>query len=217
MPRPGFYVSDTEHARAMSTRCRPSITCGPRSCSTASRNWEFLAPQTEEEAGEGRGTVALEVRNSRDILFANYPRLPRDPLAPAGAGGGQALQFDRHSFPQRACQRRERFLDMRRQWLRAPICARASTLIENAIQDVTTRAWRCASASSRCWTSTMRLPGGGAAPSSPVQREGKLADGFLLARRRRGGRRTASSTSSTGSSSASMAGRRSDGLSIVTR
>jgi hypothetical protein len=35
------------------------------------RNWEFLAPQTEEEAGESRDAVALEVRNSRDILFAN--------------------------------------------------------------------------------------------------------------------------------------------------
>ncbi|UYY59187.1 glycosyl hydrolase family 28-related protein [Sphingomonas sp. S2-65] len=35
------------------------------------RNWQFLAPQTEEEAGESRDTVALEVRNSRDILFAN--------------------------------------------------------------------------------------------------------------------------------------------------
>ncbi len=36
------------------------------------RNWQFLAPQTEEEAGESRDTVALEVRNSRDILFANF-------------------------------------------------------------------------------------------------------------------------------------------------
>jgi hypothetical protein len=36
------------------------------------RNWEFLAPQTEEEAGESRNTVSLEVRNSRNILFANY-------------------------------------------------------------------------------------------------------------------------------------------------
>jgi len=36
------------------------------------RNWEFLAPQTEEEAGESRSTVALEIRNSRDILFANF-------------------------------------------------------------------------------------------------------------------------------------------------
>ncbi|RYE03108.1 MAG: gluconolaconase [Sphingomonadales bacterium] len=36
------------------------------------RNWEFLAPQTEEEAGESRNTVALEVRNSSNILFANF-------------------------------------------------------------------------------------------------------------------------------------------------
>ncbi|GGB19261.1 hypothetical protein GCM10011380_06090 [Sphingomonas metalli] len=36
------------------------------------RNWQFLAPQTEEEAGESRDAVSLEVRNSRDILFANY-------------------------------------------------------------------------------------------------------------------------------------------------
>ena len=35
------------------------------------RGWEFLAPQTEEEAGESRDAVAFEVRNSRDILFAN--------------------------------------------------------------------------------------------------------------------------------------------------
>ncbi|RYY27675.1 MAG: gluconolaconase [Sphingomonadales bacterium] len=36
------------------------------------RNWEFFAPQTEEEAGESRNTVALEVRNSSNILFANF-------------------------------------------------------------------------------------------------------------------------------------------------
>ncbi len=36
------------------------------------RNWNFFAPQTEEEAGESRNAVALEVRNSRNILFANF-------------------------------------------------------------------------------------------------------------------------------------------------
>ena len=36
------------------------------------RNWEFLAPQTEQEVGEGMDAVSLEVRNSRDLLFANY-------------------------------------------------------------------------------------------------------------------------------------------------
>lgn len=36
------------------------------------RNWEFLAPQTEEEVGESQDTIALDIRNSRDILFANF-------------------------------------------------------------------------------------------------------------------------------------------------
>ena len=35
-------------------------------------NWELLAPQTEEEAGEGEDTVSLEIRDSHDILVANY-------------------------------------------------------------------------------------------------------------------------------------------------
>jgi len=35
-------------------------------------NWELIAPQTEEEGGEGRNTVSLSIRNSHDILVANY-------------------------------------------------------------------------------------------------------------------------------------------------
>ncbi|MDE1917971.1 MAG: SMP-30/gluconolactonase/LRE family protein [Sphingomonadales bacterium] len=35
-------------------------------------NWEFLAPQTEQEVGEGGDAVSLEIRNSRHILMANY-------------------------------------------------------------------------------------------------------------------------------------------------
>jgi hypothetical protein len=35
-------------------------------------NWELLAPQTEEEYGEGRNAVSLEIRDSHDILIANY-------------------------------------------------------------------------------------------------------------------------------------------------
>jgi len=67
----GLYVSDTStpgHVYEMSAEhhVRAEIVLD------RVRNWEFLAPQTEEEAGEGRGTVALEVRNSRDILFANF-------------------------------------------------------------------------------------------------------------------------------------------------
>lgn len=36
------------------------------------KNWEFLAPQTEEEAGESQDAISLDVRNSRNILFGNY-------------------------------------------------------------------------------------------------------------------------------------------------
>lgn len=62
------------------------------------RNWQFLAPQTEEEAGESRAAVALEVRNSRDILFANLHayRVTRS-LEPAPAAvtlyGSSGIRF----------------------------------------------------------------------------------------------------------------------------
>jgi hypothetical protein len=36
------------------------------------QNWEFLAPQTEQEVGDGPDAVSLEIRNSRNILLANY-------------------------------------------------------------------------------------------------------------------------------------------------
>jgi hypothetical protein len=34
-------------------------------------NWEFLAPQTEQEVGEGGDAVSLEIRNASKILVAN--------------------------------------------------------------------------------------------------------------------------------------------------
>jgi hypothetical protein len=40
--------------------------------STGVENWEFLAPQTEQEVGDGPDAVSLEIRNSRNLLFANY-------------------------------------------------------------------------------------------------------------------------------------------------
>jgi len=36
------------------------------------QNWEFLAPQTEEEVRDGADAVSVEIRNSKNILFANY-------------------------------------------------------------------------------------------------------------------------------------------------
>ncbi|MEP9359937.1 glycosyl hydrolase family 28-related protein [Sphingomonas sp. KR3-1] len=67
----GLYVSDTDtpgfvYELSAEHHVRAEIVLD------RVRNWEFLAPQTEEEAGESRNTVALEVRNSRDILFANF-------------------------------------------------------------------------------------------------------------------------------------------------
>jgi hypothetical protein len=36
------------------------------------QNWELLAPQTEQEVGDGPDAVSLEIRNSSNLLFANY-------------------------------------------------------------------------------------------------------------------------------------------------
>ena len=67
----GFKVSDTDtpgHVYELSNEhhVRSEIVLGNV------RNWEFLAPQTEEETGESQDTISLDVRNSRNILFANY-------------------------------------------------------------------------------------------------------------------------------------------------
>jgi len=67
----GIYVSDTQtpgHVYQVSVEhhMRTEISLNRVA------NWEFLAPQTEEEAGEGEDTVSLEIRDSHDILVANY-------------------------------------------------------------------------------------------------------------------------------------------------
>ena len=65
-------TSPTPARRAMSTRCRSSIMSATRFVLDNVQNWEFLAPQTEQEVGEDPDAVSLEIRNSRNILFANY-------------------------------------------------------------------------------------------------------------------------------------------------
>jgi hypothetical protein len=67
----GFYVTDTRtpgHVYEMSVEhhVRNEFVLDNV------ENWEFLAPQTEQEVGDGPDAVSLEVRNSRNILFANY-------------------------------------------------------------------------------------------------------------------------------------------------
>ncbi|HVI97557.1 MAG TPA: glycosyl hydrolase family 28-related protein, partial [Sphingomonas sp.] len=67
----GFYVSDTEtpgrvYQLSAEHHVRNEIVLDHV------KNWEFFAPQTEQEVGEGMDAVSLEVRNSSDLLFANY-------------------------------------------------------------------------------------------------------------------------------------------------
>ncbi|MBW8815423.1 MAG: SMP-30/gluconolactonase/LRE family protein [Caulobacterales bacterium] len=67
----GFYVSNTRtpgHVYEMSVEhhVRNEFVLDDV------ENWEFLAPQTEQEVGDGPDAISLEVRNSRNILFANY-------------------------------------------------------------------------------------------------------------------------------------------------
>jgi hypothetical protein len=67
----GLYISDTStpgHMYEMSIEhhVRNEIVLNHVA------NWELLAPQTEEEYGESRNSVSLEIRDSHDILIANY-------------------------------------------------------------------------------------------------------------------------------------------------
>ncbi len=67
----GFYVSDTKtpgHVYELSAEhhYRSEIVLDHV------ENWEFLAPQTEQEVRDGVNAVSAEIRHSRNILFANY-------------------------------------------------------------------------------------------------------------------------------------------------
>ena len=67
----GFYISDTKtpgfiYEVSVEHHVRNEFVLDNV------ENWEFLAPQTEQEVGDGPDAVSLEIRNSRNILFANY-------------------------------------------------------------------------------------------------------------------------------------------------
>jgi len=67
----GLYVSDTDtpgHVYEISVEhhVRNEIVL------ERVANWEFLAPQTEEEFRESLNAVSIEIRDSHDILIANY-------------------------------------------------------------------------------------------------------------------------------------------------
>lgn len=67
----GFYVSDTKtpgyvYQLSAEHHHRNEILLDNV------ENWEFLAPQTEQEVRDGTYAISTEIRNSRNILFANY-------------------------------------------------------------------------------------------------------------------------------------------------
>jgi hypothetical protein len=68
---PGILISDTETPGRI---IQASVEHHVRAEIGLNRvaNWELLAAQTEGEAGESGDAVALEIRNSRNILVANF-------------------------------------------------------------------------------------------------------------------------------------------------
>lgn len=67
----GFYVSNTEtpgrvYQLSNEHHVRNEIVLDHVA------HWRFLAPQTEQEVPEGMDAVSLEIRDSHDLLFANY-------------------------------------------------------------------------------------------------------------------------------------------------
>jgi hypothetical protein len=67
----GIYISDTKtpghlYQASIEHHVRTELTLNRVS------NWELLAPQMEEEAGEGEDTVPLEIRDSNNILVVNF-------------------------------------------------------------------------------------------------------------------------------------------------
>jgi len=67
----GFYVSDTKtpgyvYELSAEHHYRAEIVLD------RVENWEFHAPQTEQEVRDGVNAVSTEFRNARNILFANY-------------------------------------------------------------------------------------------------------------------------------------------------
>jgi len=67
----GFYISDTTtpgRVLQLSAEHHGRVEIGLNRAA----NWELFAPQTEEEVGESPDALSLDIRDSRNILVANY-------------------------------------------------------------------------------------------------------------------------------------------------
>jgi hypothetical protein len=79
----GFYVSNTKtpgkvYELSAEHHIRNEIVLD------GVENWEFLAPQTEEEVRDGMDSVSLDIRNSKNHPDRQLPRLPRHAFDQAG-------------------------------------------------------------------------------------------------------------------------------------
>ncbi len=140
-------------------------------------NWEFLAPQTEEEVRDSADAISLDVRNSRNILFANY----------------HAYRVTRNVHPNATAVRLQNSSDIRFRNLHtnaesgyamcdengcAPYLRASKFPFENAITDVT-RNVQVREREFAVLDVTDRMPV--ATPPAPLPGSGaieKLADGF---------------------------------------
>ena len=115
--RAGFYVSDTTTPGHVYELSAEHHLFNEIKLDRV-ENWDFNAPQTEEEAPTSPEAVSLEINWSKNITIANYHALPRDAQPRAVPGGGAHLQLVGHPLPQRPRQRRERLRHLRRERLR---------------------------------------------------------------------------------------------------
>ncbi len=67
----GFYVTNTS-TRGLVYELSAEHHVRAEIVLDGVENWEFLAPQTEQEVRDGMDATSLEIRNSRNLLFANY-------------------------------------------------------------------------------------------------------------------------------------------------
>jgi hypothetical protein len=131
----GFYVSNTKtpgkvYELSAEHHIRAEIVLDNV------ENWEFLAPQTEQEVRDGMDAVSLEIRNSRNLLFANYHayRVTRS-IKPAVSAVKLTNSSDIR-FRNVHVNAESGYADLRRQWLRY-LSARQQVPVRERMQDVT--------------------------------------------------------------------------------
>ena len=206
----GFYVSDTTTPGVVYELSAEHHLFGEIKLDRV-ENWEFHAPQTEEEVsqqprGGGLRDQRLEEHHDRQL-----PRLPRDPQLRAVPGRGPRLRLERHPLPQRLRSTPSTATASATTTAAARSCARASSPSTTRVQDVTHRPRGARAAVRRA-----RRPGPAAAAAAAAgrrrcwRRGGRRREArgrFPLDRRRGGGRRRHALLRRQATSSGSSRGR----------